>query len=78
MKFRINAGLASIQELTPDELDLIFGLLDAVDRQCFPISKRNEESSLWVSDSVLSASLTDAQRSALGNLASRVRDIYKA
>lgn len=78
MKIKINAGLASIQELTPDELDVIFGVVEAVDRQCFPTSKRNEESSLWVSDSVLAASLSDVQRSALKNLATRVRDIYNS
>lgn len=78
MKISINAGLANIQELTPDELDVIFGIVESVDRQCFPVSQRIEESSLWVTDSALTASLTDSQRSALRNLGSRIRDIYNS
>lgn len=78
MKIKINAGLASILELTPDELDAIFGVVEAVDRQCFPTSSRDEFSSLWFSQGAFAASITDAQRSALKNLGTRIRDIYSS
>lgn len=78
MKISINAGLASIQELTPDELDVMFGVLEAVDRQCLPLSYRDEVSASWYSNGELVISLSDAQRSALSKLGSRIRDIYNA
>lgn len=76
MKIKINAGLASIQELTPDELDVIFGIVESVDKHCFPTSSRDEFSGLWFCKDGYVASLSDVQRSALKNLATRVRDIY--
>ena len=78
MKISINAGLASIQELTPDELDVIFGVVEAVDRQCLPVSQRDEASGLWITNENLVVTLSDSQRSALRNLGSRIRDIYNS
>lgn len=78
MKIKINAGLASIQELTPDELDSMFEIVEAVDRQCFPVSQRDEASGLWIANENLALFVTDAQRSALKNVASRIRDIYNS
>ena len=78
MKIKINAGLASILELTPDELDVMFGLIEAVDRQCLPPGRRDEASGLWFPNGNLTVSISDAQRSALQTLGSRIRDIYNS
>lgn len=76
MKFKVNAGLISIIDLTPSEFDVMLGIVEAADRQCF--DDRIEEADLYCSGDGLTLSISSEQRAALSTLGKRIRDIYNS